>query len=46
MTANVHFNTAADGQLVLLPLSALAGDRAQPAVWVVDPASSQVRLKP
>ena len=46
MTANVVFAPAADAQLVLLPLSALAGDRTQPAVWVVDPATGQVRLKP
>lgn len=46
MTANVLFNTSIDSTLVLLPLSALAGDRAQPAVWVVDPATSQVKLRP
>ena len=46
MTANVLFNPAADASLVLLPLSALAGDRSQPAVWVVDPASRQVKLRP
>jgi RND family efflux transporter MFP subunit len=46
MTANVLFAPATDSQLVLLPLSALAGDSAQPAVWVVDPATSQVRSKP
>ena len=46
MTANVLFTPANDSQLVLLPLSALAGDRAQPTVWVVDPSTSQVRAKP
>jgi RND family efflux transporter MFP subunit len=46
MTANVLFANAPDAQLVLLPLSALAGDRAQPAVWVVDPATGQVRSRP
>jgi multidrug efflux pump subunit AcrA (membrane-fusion protein) len=46
MTANVLFAPSADTQLVLLPLSALAGDRSQPAVWVVDPATHQVRMKP
>jgi RND family efflux transporter MFP subunit len=46
MTANVIFNPAGDSRQVLLPLSALAGERTQPAVWVVDPATSQVRLKP
>jgi len=30
---------------VLLPLSALAQDGPQPAVWIVDPKSSQVRLR-
>ncbi len=45
MTANVLFNPTSDSELVLLPLSALAGDSAQPAVWVVDPATSQVRMK-
>jgi RND family efflux transporter MFP subunit len=46
MTANVIFNRAGEGSQVLLPLSALAGERSQPAVWIVDPATSQVRLKP
>jgi RND family efflux transporter MFP subunit len=46
MTANVLFSSAADAQSVLLPLSALAGDRAQPSVWIVDPATKQVRAKP
>jgi multidrug efflux system membrane fusion protein len=46
MTANVIFSRADEGSQVLLPLSALAGERSQPAVWIVDPATSQVRLKP
>ena len=46
MTANVLFAPATDSQLVLLPLSALSGDRAQPLVWIVDPSTSQVRSKP
>jgi len=46
MTANVMFNPAADASLVLLPLSALARNRAEPAVWIVDPQSSQVKLRP
>jgi RND family efflux transporter MFP subunit len=46
MTANVLFNPGVDSSLVLLPLSAIAGDRSQPAVWVVDPGSSKVRLRP
>jgi membrane fusion protein, multidrug efflux system len=46
MTANVLFSSPGDATLVLLPLSALAGGPAQPAVWVVDPATSQVRARP
>ncbi|MGZ5582444.1 MAG: efflux RND transporter periplasmic adaptor subunit, partial [Usitatibacter sp.] len=46
MTANVAFAPPGDAATVLLPLSALAGDRAQPAVWIVDPATSQVRMRP
>lgn len=46
MTANVVFADGDDPNLVLLPLTALARDRNDPAVWVVDRASSQVRLRP
>ena len=46
MTANVLLNPAADSSLVLLPLSALARGGNEPAVWVVDPASNRVRLRP
>ncbi len=46
MTANVLFNPASDASLVLLPLSALARGANDPAVWVVDPATSRVRLRP
>jgi RND family efflux transporter MFP subunit len=46
MTANVIFPAGVDSKLVLLPLSALAGERSQPAVWVVEPGSSQVKLRP
>jgi RND family efflux transporter MFP subunit len=45
MTANVLFNPDADAGLVLLPLSALAGSDREPAVWVVDPTTSQVKLR-
>jgi RND family efflux transporter MFP subunit len=45
MTANVLFNPTADAKLVLLPLSAVANERTDPAVWVVDPKTSQVRLR-
>ncbi len=45
MTANVVFNPAADASLVLLPLSALARSGADAAVWIVDPKTSQVKLR-
>jgi multidrug efflux system membrane fusion protein len=45
MTANVLFNPTADAKLVLLPLSAVAHERTDPAVWVVDPKTSQVKLR-
>ena len=46
MTANVIFPGAPDGTLVLLPLSAIARRGDDAAVWVVDPKSSQVKLRP
>jgi RND family efflux transporter MFP subunit len=45
MTANVVFNPAADGNLVLLPLSALARGGNDAAVWIVDPKTSRVKLR-
>jgi RND family efflux transporter MFP subunit len=45
MTANVVFPQLPDATLVLLPISALAQDGAQPAVWIVDPKSNQVKLR-
>jgi multidrug efflux system membrane fusion protein len=45
MTASVLFGSANDPSLVLLPLTALARDGANPAVWLVDPKSSKVRLR-
>ncbi len=45
MTANVVFNPTADSGIVLLPLSALAGNDEKPAVWVIDPATSRVKLR-
>jgi RND family efflux transporter MFP subunit len=45
MTATVHFNPAADAKLVLLPLSAVANERTDPAVWVVDPKTSKVNMR-
>lgn len=45
MTANVLFASGADANLVLLPLTALAREKNDPAVWVVDPATSRVKLR-
>jgi multidrug efflux system membrane fusion protein len=45
MTANVVFNPAADASLVLLPLSALARGGNDAAVWIVDPKTSQVKMR-
>lgn len=45
MTANVLFNSATDPELVVLPLSALAQDGGQAAVWVVEPASNKVKMR-
>ncbi len=46
MTANVHFKPAFDAGLILVPLTALAGSPEAPAVWIVDPQTSKVRLRP
>ncbi len=46
MTANVLFATGEDAKLVLLPLAALARERDAPAVWIVDPATRKVKLRP
>ncbi|APV50586.1 hypothetical protein BWI17_13345 [Betaproteobacteria bacterium GR16-43] len=43
MTANVIFRPASDAALVLLPLTAIAGERDAPAVWVVDPKTNAVQ---
>ena len=45
MSANVVLNSGEDPTLVLLPMSALARDGANAAVWVVDPATSKVKLR-
>ena len=46
MTANVVFASGSDASLVLLPMSALARDgKDDAAVWVVDPKTSQVKLR-
>ena len=46
MTANVVFTSREDPELVLLPLASLAKQGEQPAVWIVDPKTSQVKLRP
>jgi len=45
MTASVLFGSSIDPSLVLLPLTALARDGANAAVWVVDPKSSKVKMR-
>jgi RND family efflux transporter MFP subunit len=45
MSANVLFQSTVDPSLVLLPLTAIAREGGNPAVWVVDPATSKVRLR-
>lgn len=45
MTASVLLNSSVDPSLVLLPLSALAREGANAAVWVVDPKTSKVKLR-
>lgn len=45
MSANVLFQSAADPGLVLLPLTAIAREGGNPAVWVVDPATGKVGLR-
>ncbi len=46
MSANVHLKTATGDSIVLVPLTALSRTRENPAVWVVDPATKQVKLRP
>jgi multidrug efflux system membrane fusion protein len=46
MTANVALGERAAGAVITLPLSALTQIEGQPAVWVVDPQSSKVNLRP
>jgi RND family efflux transporter MFP subunit len=47
MTANVGFHGNDTGAVILLPLTAIIRDRdkGEPAVWIVDPATSKVRLR-
>jgi multidrug efflux system membrane fusion protein len=44
MTANVYLKGIQRGATMLLPATALFQDDGKPAVWVVDPATSQVKL--
>jgi multidrug efflux system membrane fusion protein len=46
MTANVLLGDEKAGAVVRLPLSALYQNGQEPAVWVVDPKTSQVKLTP
>jgi RND family efflux transporter MFP subunit len=46
MTANVIFAATPDAELVLLPLSALAREGDNAAVWVVDPKAHTVKMRP
>lgn len=46
MTASVEILRSDGGNVVALPLSALYQKQADPAVWVFDPASETVRLRP
>jgi RND family efflux transporter MFP subunit len=46
MSASVLLDTSVDPALVLLPLSSLARAGADAAVWVVEPKTSRVRLRP
>jgi len=45
MTASVLLNSSLNPSLVLLPLSALAREGANAAVWVVDPKTHKVKLR-
>jgi RND family efflux transporter MFP subunit len=46
MTANVALGEARSEPVIRLPLSALTQVEARPAVWVVDPQTSRVNLRP
>jgi hypothetical protein len=45
MSANVLLRTASSESTVVVPLSALARTRENPAVWIVDAATQQVKLR-
>ncbi len=46
MTANVTLGAASQATVVRLPLTALYQQGQQPAVWLVDPGTNQVKLAP
>lgn len=46
MTANVAIGDRAGEPLMLLPLASLTEQNGRPAVWIVDPATRQVALRP
>jgi RND family efflux transporter MFP subunit len=46
MTANVALGERGAGALIVLPLSALTQIDGKPAVWVVDPQTAKVNLRP
>jgi multidrug efflux system membrane fusion protein len=46
MTANVAVGDRAAGEVITLPLTALTQVDGKPAVWVVDPQTSKVNLRP
>jgi multidrug efflux system membrane fusion protein len=46
MTANVALGDAPAGEVIALPLTALTQVDGKPAVWVFDPRSSKVNLRP
>jgi multidrug efflux system membrane fusion protein len=46
MTANVALADGAAAQVITLPLTALTQVDGKPAVWVFDPATSKVNLRP
>ncbi len=45
MSANVVFASTSDASLVVVPLSALAREGENAAVWVVDPKTHQVKIR-
>lgn len=46
MTATLHFAPKSDVPVAALPLTALYQQGSDPALWVVDPASGKLTLKP